>query len=180
LIIALSVSAGLLAFKNFSEDENLKIYIGIIYAIIYLISSFASRNSYKVAGKVNHFTLVNFMWFASAVIALVLSFMTNNLFVIFASFVLIYIFINLRKPVMIEEIGNATDKTKRASVLSIEAQLASLLLVVFAPIIGALADYSMQLMFIVVGVIMMGIFLFNQFWNFKSLKFDKKEETLQN
>jgi hypothetical protein len=27
---------------------------------------------------------------------------------------------------------------------------------------------------------MMGIFLFNQFWNFKSLKFDKKEETLQN
>jgi len=179
LIITLSVSAGLLAFKNFSEDENLKIYIGIIYAIIYLISSFASRNSYKVAGKVNHFSLVNFMWLASAIVALILSFMTSNLFVIFASFILIYIFINLRKPVMIEEIGNASDKTKRASVLSIEAQLSSLLLVIFAPIIGALADYSMQLMFIVVGVIMMGIFLFNQFWNFKSLKQDNKEETLQ-
>ena len=180
LIIALSISAGLVAFKNFTEDENLKIYIGIIYAIIYLISSFASRNSYKVAKKVNHFSLVNFMWLASGIVALVLSFMTNNLFIIFTSFILIYIFINLRKPVMIEEIGNASDKTKRASVLSIEAQLASLLLVIFAPIIGALADYNMKLMFIVVGVIMLGIYIFNQFWNFKLLKESKKEETLQN
>jgi Na+/melibiose symporter-like transporter len=76
---------------------------------------------------------------------------------------------------MIEEIGNASDKTKRASVLSIEAQLSSLLLVIFAPIIGALADYDMSLMFIVVGIIMIFIFIFNQFWNFKILKKHKAE-----
>jgi MFS family permease len=170
LIIALSVTAGLVAFKNFSADENLKIYLGIIYAIIYLISSFASRNSYKIAKKVNHFSLINIMWLLSAITAIVLSLFIDNLFIIFASFVVIYIFMNLRKPVMIEEIGNATDKEKRASVLSIEAQLASLLLVVFAPIIGALADYNMKLMFIVVGAIMISIYGFNQFWNFKKLK----------
>lgn len=170
IIIALSVSAGLVAFTSFSEDENLKIYIGIIYAIIYLISSFASRNSYKLAKKVNHFGLANIMWFLSAVTAIVLSFFLDNLFIIFASFVMIYIFINLRKPVMIEEIGNASDKTKRASVLSIEAQLASLLLVIFAPIIGALADYSMKLMFVIVGGIMLAIYLFNKFYNFKILR----------
>ena len=170
VIIALSVTAGFVAFTNFSEEENLKIYIGIIYAIIYLISSLASRYSYKVAKKVNHFNLANIMWLLSAVVAIVLSFYLDNLFIIFASFVFIYVFINLRKPVMIEEIGNASDKTKRASVLSIEAQLSSLLLVVFAPIIGALADYNMKLMFIVVGSIMTLIFLFNHFWNFKILK----------
>jgi MFS family permease len=170
LIIALSVTAGLVAFKNFSADENLKIYLGIIYAIIYLISSFASRNSYKIAKKVNHFSLINIMWLLSAITAIVLSLFIDNLFIIFASFVVIYILMNLRKPVMIEEIGNATDKEKRASVLSIEAQLASLLLVIFAPIIGALADYNMKLMFIVVGAIMISIYGFNQFWNFKKLK----------
>lgn len=175
LIIALSVGAGLVAFQNFSADENLKIYIGIIYAIIYLISSLASRYSYKVAKHINHFDLANIMWISSAVIAIILSFFTNNLFVIFGSFILIYVFINLRKPVMIEEIGNASDKTKRASVLSIEAQLSSLLLVIFAPIIGALADYNMSLMFIVVGIIMILIFIFNQFWNFKILKKHKIE-----
>ena len=170
IVIALSISAGLIAFSNFSEEENLKIYIGIIYAIIYLISSLASRYSYKVAKKVNHFNLANSMWFLSAMIALILSFFLDNILIIFFSFILIYIFINLRKPVMIEEIGNASDKTKRASVLSIEAQLSSLLLVIFAPIIGALADYNMRLMFIVVGIIMFMIFLFNQFYNFKILK----------
>jgi MFS family permease len=170
IVIALSISAGLIAFSNFSQEENLKIYIGIIYAIIYLISSLASRYSYKVAKKVNHFNLANSMWFLSAMIALILSFFLDNIFIIFFSFILIYVFINLRKPVMIEEIGNASDKTKRASVLSIEAQLSSLLLVIFAPIIGALADYNMRLMFIVVGIIMFMIFLFNQFYNFKILK----------
>ncbi len=170
IIIALSVTAGLVAFTSFSEEDNLKIYIGIIYAIIYLISSLASRYSYKVAKKVNHFNLANIMWLLSAGVALVLSFYLDNLFIIFASFVFIYVFINLRKPVMIEEIGNASDKTKRASVLSIEAQFSSLLLVVFAPIIGALADYNMKLMFIVVGSMMTFIFLFNHFWNFKILK----------
>ncbi|HQN74823.1 MAG TPA: MFS transporter [Bacillota bacterium] len=170
IVIALSISAGLIAFSNFSQEENLKIYIGMIYAIIYLISSLASRYSYKVANKVNHFNLANSMWFLSAMTALILSFFLDNIFIIFFSFVLIYIFINLRKPVMIEEIGNASDKAKRASVLSIEAQFSSLLLVIFAPIVGALADYNMRLMFIVVGIIMFMIFLFNQFYNFKILK----------
>jgi len=178
IVIALSVGAGLVAFKNFSEDENLKIYIGIMYAIIYLISSLASRYSYKVSKNVNHFDFTNLMWFLSATVAIILSFFLNNLFIIFSSFILIYVFINFRKPVMINEIGNASDKTKRASVLSIEAQLASLLLVIFAPIIGALADYSMSFMFIVVGCIMLSIFLFNHFWNFKILKNHYQKDSL--
>jgi len=173
VIIALSITAGLVAFTNFTEEENLKIYIGLIYAFIYLISSLASRYSYKVAKNVNHYSFVNIMWFLSGVVALILSFFLNNLIIIFLSFILIYVFLNLRKPVMIEEIGNNSDQTKRASVLSIEAQLASILLVIFAPIIGFLADQSLRLMFIVVGVMMLSIFLFNQIYNFKSVQSKK-------
>jgi hypothetical protein len=73
---------------------------------------------------------------------------------------------------MIEEIGNASDTTKRASVLSVEAQLASILLVIFAPIIGFLADQSYQLMFFVVSGMMLAIFLFNAVYNFRSMRSD--------
>ena len=172
LVIALSISGGLVAFGQFSLEQNKEIYIAIIYAIIYLISSFTSRYSYKVARKVNHFTLINGMWLLTSIIALLIGFFSNNLFVIFVGFILIYVFLNLRKPVMIEEIGNASDTTKRASVLSVEAQLASILLVIFAPIIGFLADQSYQLMFFVVSGMMLVIFLFNAIYNFKSMRSD--------
>lgn len=168
IIIALSV--GFVIFKGMTEAENLKVYIGLIYAAIYLISSFASRYSYKVATKVNHFRLINFMWLMSGLFALLLSLYLDNLFIIFASFIMIYIFMNLRKPVMVEEIGNETDKTKRATVLSVQSQLTSLLLIIFAPIIGFLADLSIQLMFVFVGVIMIVIFMFNRFYNFKTVQ----------
>ncbi len=168
IIIALSV--GFIVFKGFTEQENLKIYLGIIYAVIYLISSLASRYTYKLARRVNHFKYVNAMWLITGLIALMLSLYLNNIFVIFGSFILIYIFFNLRKPVMVEEIGNETDKTKRATVLSVESQLTSLLLIVFAPLIGFLADRSMQLMFVFVGITMLGIYLFNHFYNFKTVQ----------
>lgn len=168
--IIITLSVGFIVFKGFTEQENLKIYLGVIYAVIYLISSLASRYTYKLARRVNHFKYVNAMWLITGLIALLLSLYLDNIFIIFGSFILIYIFLNLRKPVMVEEIGNETDKNKRATVLSVESQLTSLLLIFFAPLIGFLADRSMQLMFVFVGITMLGIYLFNRFYNFKTVQ----------
>ncbi len=168
--IIITLSVGFIVFKGFTEQENLKIYLGVIYAVIYLISSLASRYTYKLARRVNHFKYVNAMWFITGLIALLLSLYLDNIFIIFGSFILIYIFLNLRKPVMVEEIGNETDKNKRATVLSVESQLTSLLLIFFAPLIGFLADRSMQLMFVFVGITMLVIYLFNRFYNFKTVQ----------
>jgi MFS-type transporter involved in bile tolerance (Atg22 family) len=66
---------------------------------------------------------------------------------------------NIRKPIMVERIGDVTDDDKRATVLSVEAQTSSLLIVIFAPLIGLLADYSMSLMFMIFSGIMLIIFI---------------------
>ncbi len=66
---------------------------------------------------------------------------------------------------MIEKIGNAADKQKRASVLSIESQFTSILIAIFAPILGLIADnYSIELMLTLVGITMSIIYLFSFYY----------------
>lgn len=159
--IIITLTTGIILFSSFTLDENLKIYIGLIYAVIYFVSSIASRNAHKVVERFDNTKTINAMWLLSAAIMILLSFFLNNIVIIFFVFLTFYVFMNIRRPLMVELVGEATDKTKRASVLSIESQLTSLLIAVFAPILGAIADWSMRWLFIIVGAMMALIFLYN-------------------
>ena len=166
--IIITISMGVILFSNYSLDENLKIYVGLIYAVIYLVSSIASKNAHYVAEKFHNRTITNLMWLFTGLAMIALSFFLNNIIIVFIIFLLFYIFLNIRRPLMVEQLGNATNPTKRASVLSVESQLTSLLVAIFAPIIGYIADRNMQLMFILVGSTMGIIYLYNMI-------FDKKK-----
>lgn len=159
--IIITLTTGIILFSSFSLDENLKIYIGLIYAVIYLVSSIASRNAHKVVEHFDNSKTINAMWFFSALIMLLLSFNLDNIFVIFFVFLIFYVFMNIRRPLIVELVGEATDKGKRASILSVESQLTSLLIAIFAPILGAIADWSMRWLFIIVSIMMGLIFLYN-------------------
>lgn len=159
--IIISISMGVILFSNYTLDENLKIYVGVIYAVIYLVSSIASKNAHYVVEKYDNRNIINLMWLFSGLAMILLSFFLNNIIIVFLIFLLFYIFLNIRRPLMVEEVGNATDPSKRASILSVESQLTSLLVAIFAPILGYIADNNMQLMFILVGATMSIIFLFN-------------------
>lgn len=161
--IILTISGSVVILKMFSADENMKIYLGLIYAAIYLISSITSRYAYKVVEFREDRQVLNFTWLFSAAIMLLLSFFLHNIFVVFIVFVLLYMVLNLRRPVMVDLIGEATIPTRRASILSVESQLKSLVIVIFAPLLGFLADKSMQLLFLVVSGIMGLFFLYNVF-----------------
>lgn len=166
--IIITLTSSIILFSAFSLQENLKIYIGVIYAVIYLFSSFASRNAHFVVERFNSKTIINLMWLLTGAVMILLSFFLNNIYVIFGTFLIFYIFLNIRRPLMVELVGEATDKTKRASVLSVESQTTSLLVAVFAPIIGYIADKNMQLLFVFVGIIMVSIFLLTVFFNKKN------------
>lgn len=152
--IIITLTSAIIIFSNYSQDDNLKIYIGVIYAIIYFVSSFASRNAHKFVKKGQNRSMINRMWLFTAIVMILLSFFLDNLLVIFICFLAFYIILNIRRPLMVELVGDATDKNKRASVLSVESQLTSLLVAIFAPILGFIADNSMKLLFIFVGGIM--------------------------
>jgi MFS family permease len=157
--ILISMSMGLLIFNQFDEDEHTKIYIGIIYAIIYLISAISSRNAYRIKSVGRPSTLIAYIWLFTAIVIGTLSFFLDSLLIVGFMFMLLYVMMNIRKPIMVERIGDVTDDDKRATVLSVEAQTSSLLIVIFAPLIGLLADYSMSLMFMIFSGIMLIIFI---------------------
>ena len=159
--ILISMSMGVLIFNQFDEDEHTKIYIGFIYAVIYLVSAISSRNAYRVKSIGKPGVLIAYIWLFTAIAIGVLSFFLDSIFVVGMMFLFLYVMMNIRKPLMVERIGDVTDSDKRATVLSAESQTASLLIVIFAPLIGLLADYSMSMMFMVFAMIMLLIFIGN-------------------
>ena len=84
----------------------------------------------------------------------------NQLIVVFIGFVFLYIFLNIRKPLIVELIGDESAQDKRASVLSIDSQLTSIFIILFAPILGFISDeFSYGHTFIFVGITMVVIYL---------------------
>lgn len=160
--LILAITGSIIVFSSLDNDQHKTIYIGIIYTIIYFISAISSRNAHCVQGFGSHKTLIKWMWFLTTVVLLVMSFMQSSLIIVFSVFVVLYVIMNIRKPIMVDVIGEATVDDKRATVLSIEAQMASLMIAISAPLIGLLAEYSMQALFMTLSVLMFFIFIFSK------------------
>ncbi len=158
LIVTITLSV--IIFTSRSPEDNTVIYIGVIYAFIYLISSFASLNAHKISKRFSKDKVISFMWILSGVSILILSLFIESLFVLIFVFLSVYVFLNIRKPLMIEKIGDAVSENRRASVLSIDSQFTSLLIAIFAPILGLIADvYSISVMLSLVGCTMIIIYV---------------------
>ncbi|MDD4194533.1 MAG: MFS transporter [Acholeplasmataceae bacterium] len=157
--LVLAITGSMIIFSSLNDDEHKTIYIGIIYTVIYFISAIASRNAHHVQKMGDHQKLVQWMWLLTGLVLLILSFLLSSLWAVLGVFILLYIIMNIRKPIMIDVIGEVTKDDKRATVLSVEAQMASIMIAISAPLIGLLAEYSMQALFITLASIMVLIFI---------------------
>jgi len=157
--LIVSMTLGYMVFDTLNEDEHSKIYIGVIYAVIYLASAYASKQAHRVEKVGSPKKIVQYMWLFSGALLILLSVFIESIIVVFLVFFFLYIFLNIRRPLMVQRLGDTVDSKKRASMLSVEAQTTSLLVAVFAPLIGLIADYDMSLLFYLVGIVMVVIFL---------------------
>jgi len=138
--------------SEFELETSQVIYLGIVYAFIYLISSIGSRNSYRIKKHISDSVITTFIWIPSALIALLIGFLHSSLIAVTILFVLLYLLLNIRKPLMIELIGEHIDADKRATLLSVESQITSILIIVFAPLLGFISDrFGIDIMFISLG-----------------------------
>lgn len=145
-------------FSNLSMGDNEKIYLGIIYAIAEFISVFVSLNAYKLENKLTAKEVLRFTWYLASFTLIIMGILSSNLIIIIFSFILFYVYQNIRKPFMVEKIGDASVNNKRASVLSIESQLTSLFVIIFAPLLGFIADkFGIGIMLSLLGVFMVVI-----------------------
>ena len=151
IIIFSSIS--LLSISGYTQDENAIITVAIIYMIIYFISSIASKQSSYVGDKFGKVRFSNISFLLFAVVLITLSFFLKNIYIVGIGFILLYIITNLRRPIMVELVGNEIENKYRASVLSIESQLTSIITIVIAPIFGYIAqEFSISRLFIGLGL----------------------------
>jgi MFS family permease len=149
LLVPLTAFASL----SLTDDENNRVYLGVIYAFIYLVAAITSRNTYRLKKYYKGSVLLDFMWIPFGVTILLIGLFTEQIVFVFILFAILYIILNLRKPLMIEKIGDEIVNTERATMLSVESQLTSLFIIVFAPLLGYISNvHGIEAMMIIVGV----------------------------
>jgi len=155
-----SLMLGVIVITILDSDENVEVILGITYALIFIISSFASRYSYILVNKFKRDSILNISWILSMMVYILLSLFIESLYMVVLFFTLIYVIQNVRKPFMVGKIGDFTNKTNNASTLSVESQLTSMFIIVMAPTLGAVYDnFGPRYVFILLAILSLFMFI---------------------
>jgi MFS family permease len=127
-----------------TKDKRTAIIIGIVYVILYLLSSLASRNTGKFAKHAGgEAKAARKLWMINLLTFLILgiAIWQNINLIIIAAFILIAILQNFWRPILISRCADLTEPSQTATILSIESQAKSLFTAIMAPILGWSIDY---------------------------------------
>ena len=127
----------------FSDKQRTAVLIGLIYFLIYLITSSASRNSGRFKDSFKTFSVPLNLTVAAGLLmgmASGLLYETQVLWLAIVFYVGIFVIENIRKPIGMGYLSSKPDESVLATVLSIESQTKSLLAALIAPLLGFLAD----------------------------------------
>ncbi len=130
-------------FSSESEAQNTAVYIGMVYFLLYTISSFAARKAYLVEG-----------WFKSAGITLrriqfwgwLTGLLAGICYIYYCYFIAIILFSlllimqNIRRPISVKYVSNHFDDKIMAGILSVESQSETLFAAVIALTLGLLVE----------------------------------------
>ncbi len=138
-----ALALGLPIMVAFSAEQRTSVIVGVVYFVIYIATSYASKNAGKLSGKFGtEARALNYTYIFGAVLIIF-----SGIFQIFALQVLavlifffLFILENFRRPINISYISDNIDHKTMASGLSVESQLKTLLMAIFAPLIGFMAD----------------------------------------
>ncbi|MCP4141709.1 MAG: MFS transporter [Chloroflexi bacterium] len=148
-----------------NDTQRSAIIIGLVYFVIYLFTSYASRSA---AGFSERFPslgrAINLSFLFGATMLLVAGFATSaNLTIIsIIVFLIFYALASLRRPMNVAYISDQIDSRIMASGLSVEAQFSTILTAIFAPLLGLLADHfgvGVALAVLGAGVLVMYVFV---------------------
>jgi len=149
----------------FVDDvERSGLVIGVVYFFVYLLTSYASRNSDVASRRFSSLGSAINITFLVGVGFLFVAGLTTWLNLVIVSilvFLGFYILQNLRKPMNVAYISDEISQRVMASGLSIEAQFTTILVAIFAPVLGALADaFGVGLALTILGAGTLFFFIF--------------------
>lgn len=127
----------------YTSEQRSSVFIGIIFFIVYLLSSWASRSAGKFSESFSNYSAAMNV---SLLIGLIGGVLSGFFFVLdlgmlsIVLFIAIYMIENIRKPVGVAFLANSINKEVVASVLSVDSQVKSIAAAVLAPLFGIFAD----------------------------------------
>lgn len=140
------------------EEFYLVLILGLIYALFYLFSSYSSKKAYFVIKKMKSSKYAMdsiFYIFAILILCEALFIWIQIPIFIIIIYLIIYVIYNLRRPIGVDYLGDIMEKNQRATILSVEALLKSLLVIILAPLFGFIAEvFSIEVLFLCLAVFM--------------------------
>ncbi len=140
----LKVTAMALPVLVYLETEKrAAVLIGVLYFIIFLINSTASRNAWRIEKNVGDLPRAIDYAYLIGIISVLISglFLWFNLPALAALFFVgLYFIQNIRRPLVVSFLSGHISSNVMASGLSVESQLETLLVAIYAPILGLLID----------------------------------------
>lgn len=169
ILKAFAISLPILMVLN--DTKRAAMIVGLVYFVIYLLTSYASRSSDQFSQQFKNLTTaVNLTFFVGAgflAIAGMASWFNLAMLSILV-FLGLYLVQNLRKPMNVAFISDQIPHRVMASGLSVESQFTTVLMAVFSPILGLLADnFSVGTALATFGI---GMLLLAPFVNVKDKK----------
>jgi len=148
-------------FLVLEDKRRSALVIGMVYFVIYLFTSFASRGAagfskrFSTLGRAINLTFLTgagLLFFAGWAIWKNISWLAILIYFLF------YLLQNVRRPMNVSFISDQISNTVMASGLSVESQFTTILTAIFAPILGAFADnygIGTALMILAAGVLLL-------------------------
>ncbi|MGM0650758.1 MAG: MFS transporter [Bacteroidota bacterium] len=141
ILATVALSIPLLEDQSVTRREAL--WVGLIFFVIYLMSSFASRNAGRFARLINNpLKSLRLTMYAGLTAGLAGGALAWFGFEWISVILLVMIFVieNIRKPIGFANIADTSSEVTWASVLSLEGQISSLYAALLAPLLGVFAD----------------------------------------
>lgn len=155
--------SGIYIVVSMEADNQLKIILGLIYGVMYIFSSWVSRNVYRLNLKFKSDKLMDISFDILGIVFFIMFFAIKTK--IMLAVILLYFFLYLlkdgRRPLAVDVFGDYMRKNERATVMSIESQVGSFFMIVLAPLFGYIADrFGIAILFFGIGL---SILILNRF-----------------
>ncbi len=163
ILSSIVVASSFYLFVGLNAEDNLSVMLGLIYGVLNIFSSFASKNAFRLKKSMGALKSNNVLYLFFVLSLVLLGVSIENTIFVCILFVIINFLQNIRKPIFIDVLDDFMEKSQRATILSISAQLKSLLLIFLAPLAGFLADtFGMSMLMFVFAGIMLVVYPFSR------------------
>lgn len=148
-------------FISLDDTRRSAVLIGGVYFVIYLLTSYASRNAAPFSRRFSNLgQAINGSFLLGGVFLLIAGLAAWQHWAIISIIVFLgfYILQNVRRPMNVGYISDQIDSKVMASGLSVESQLSTMLMAVLSPLLGVLADtFSVGIALAIFGAGMIGL-----------------------